>query len=179
MNALKVLISSWNGQFLIDVREADHSEIDLENQRLREALERYKESNKGTKFHMDLNLEKNHTWQDVLESVNDAARQYENPEGHWGKIRKALRKFGTNHKAFDAWAKTLPNQSQYFSVLCGGLQLIIGVCSATYNECAVSLRTLTGCRSPSRCEDGSHRCTHRHSHFIIKNSCRDGHIRAF
>lgn len=70
-----------------------------------------------------------HTWDEVLAEVDHIACQYKDIAGFWAKIRKGLRKFGDNDSAFDAWTELLPTQSLYCSVLCGGLKLVIRVCS--------------------------------------------------
>ena len=68
-----------------------------------------------------------HTWKEVLEEVDVASSQYNDPSGFWGKIRKVFRRGGDNAGPASAWLALLPTQSEYFSVLCGGLKLIIGV----------------------------------------------------
>jgi hypothetical protein len=77
-----------------------------------------------TKSSLSNNL---HTWNDVLAEVENASKQYNEPEGTWGKIRKAFRKSGDTAVSTSAWLALLPAQSEYFSVLCGGLTLIVGV----------------------------------------------------
>jgi hypothetical protein len=59
--------------------------------------------------------------------MDNASELYNDVPGRWGKIRKGLRKFGKTNAAFAAWAELLPSQSEYVSVLCGGLKLIFGV----------------------------------------------------
>lgn len=120
-------ISLIDRVFLTKLREDELPTVELEKQQLREAIAKYQERTQGTKFHANLDLDKVHTWDEVLEAVNEASQQYEEPKGHWGRIRKSLRKFGRDSRAFDAWAQTLPSQSQYFSIICGGLKLIFGV----------------------------------------------------
>lgn len=68
-----------------------------------------------------------HTWRDVLAEVDDASKQYNEPDGVWGKVRKAFRKSGDKAVSSSAWLVLLPASSEYFSILCGGLTLIIGV----------------------------------------------------
>jgi hypothetical protein len=68
-----------------------------------------------------------HTWSDVLEEVDNALKQYNKPDGEWGRIRKAFRKSGNKAGPASAWLALLPTQLDYFSVLCGGLSLITGV----------------------------------------------------
>ena len=68
-----------------------------------------------------------HTWEEVLEEVDKAAQSYNDNSTGWGKVRKAFRSVGNNEKVFAAWLNLLPAQSQYCSIICGGLKLIFGV----------------------------------------------------
>jgi hypothetical protein len=45
----------------------------------------------------------------------------------WSRIHLAFRKLGDGQGAFEGWLGLLPTQSQYMSVVCGGLKLIIKV----------------------------------------------------
>ena len=101
--------------------------VEEEKQRFKQAVEKYQSSTAGSKYYTRLDLNQLHTWEEVLESVNDASERYNDVTGYWGKIRKAFRRFGKNNQVFQAWAELLPSQSQYFSILCGGLKLIFGV----------------------------------------------------
>jgi len=91
------------------------------------AIETYENSTQGSKYKTNIVSEATHTWEDVLAEVNAASERYNEVSGFWGKIRKGLRRFGDNNQAFDAWAGLLPSQSQYLSILCGGLKLIFSV----------------------------------------------------
>ena len=75
----------------------------------------------------EIDWEHTHTWEEVLKEIEEAASLLNDSSGSWGKVRKVFRSIGTNHKVFQAWLEFLPNQSQYFSIVCGGLKLIIGV----------------------------------------------------
>jgi len=87
-----------------------------------------------------------HTWSEVLQEVENASNQYDEPDGAWGKIRKAFRKSADKADIASAWLTLLPNQSEYFSVLCGGLKLIIGV--SVYTAAATSHSADKGSRQP-------------------------------
>ena len=93
------------------------------------AIETYEKATKDTKYKTNIISDATHSWEDVLAEVNAASERYNDVSGFWGKIRKGLRSFGNNNRVFDAWAGLLPTQSQYFSILCGGLKLIISVCA--------------------------------------------------
>ena len=68
-----------------------------------------------------------HTWEEVLEEVEEAAASFNDSSSTWGKVRKAFRSIGSNDTVFKAWLEFLPTQSQYCSIVCGGLKLILGV----------------------------------------------------
>ena len=102
-------------------------DIEIEKQRFQEALIAYQTKTKGSRYNTNIDLNALHTWEEVLEAVDEASTQYAQIPGLWGKIRKGLRRFGKNNQAFIAWAEVLPSQSEYFSILCGGLKLIFGV----------------------------------------------------
>jgi hypothetical protein len=112
----------------IIARLSDAQDVEEQQERLRKALTLYQQRTVGTKAYIKLDVDSTTcTWEDVLETVNTAALQYDQPNGAWGKIRKSLRKFGRNNQAFSAWTELLPSQSEYVSLLCGGFKLIIGV----------------------------------------------------
>lgn len=81
------------------------------------------------KYRTNISSGQLHTWDEVIEEVNQAAKQYNDRSTLWNKIRHGLRKFGEGHSAFDAWLGLLPTQSNYCSLLCGGLKLILKVIS--------------------------------------------------
>ena len=90
-------------------------------------METYEETTKGSKYRTNILSEAPHTWEEILAEVSAASERYNDVSGFWGKIRKGLRSFGVNNQALDAWTGLLPTQSQYLSILCGGLKLIISV----------------------------------------------------
>lgn len=69
--------------------------------------------------------------------MNAASERYNDVSGFWGKIRKGLRSFGDKDRVFDAWAGLLPQQSQYLSVLCGGLKLIFSASTNALRRASV------------------------------------------
>ena len=76
---------------------------------------------------MDIRAE--HTWDEVL-SVQQRLfqdRDDADSKGVKGFWHKKVRKFSDNSESFQSWLKLLPSESQYFSVLCGGLTLVLGV----------------------------------------------------
>lgn len=111
----------------MEPRLPSYDEATKENVLFVEALERY-ENSADEKFKTHINIHQSHTWDDVLKEVSKVEDKYKNEDvkGFWGSIRKGFRKFGENHKAFNAWIGLLPADSHYVSTLCGGLKLIVG-----------------------------------------------------
>jgi len=114
-------------------------------------MKAYENTTAGTKFKTEVTDKSIHTWDDVLTEVQLAGSAYYDASGMWGRIRKAFRSFGRNSKAFEGWASLLPSGSEYFSVLCGGLTLILGVRNATawnyWCDQFLMLFVSTGCRT--------------------------------
>jgi hypothetical protein len=82
-----------------------------------------------------------HTWDDVLNLVNGALASYQDTSGPCGKIKKMLRKLGSQTDIITAWSNFLPSQSEYFSLLCGGLKIIITVRTLTMSTCQPTVLT--------------------------------------
>lgn len=91
------------------------------------------------------------SWGDVLAEMERATAQYNDPHGISGKIRKWFRKSSEKADAVNAWLVLVPSQSEYFSVMCGGLQLILGVRSRV-PDCDLSSK-LTHVQAASRMND--------------------------
>ncbi|CAA9963402.1 hypothetical protein PTMSG1_06770 [Pyrenophora teres f. maculata] len=109
-----------------------YRDVGEESLRLAQAMEEYEKvtSVDGKKKKKNSVLSKNlHTWEEVLKEVENASDRYNEPDGVWGKIRKAFRKSAEKADIASAWLTLLPDKSEYFSVLCGGLKLIIGAAS--------------------------------------------------
>ena len=67
-------------------------------------------------------------------------RDVKNSKGLRGFLHKGFRRVGDKSESFQAWLKLLPTQSQYLSVLCGGLTLLLGVPQfAVYNACRTKI----------------------------------------
>jgi hypothetical protein len=82
-----------------------------------------------------------HTWDDVLNLVDGALASYQDTSGPCGKIKKMLRKLGSQTDMLMAWSNLLPSQSEYFSLLCGGLKIIITVRASTVSVCPPTILT--------------------------------------
>lgn len=107
--------------------EEFYRDVGEESRRLTEAMEEYERIANGDGKKKSMLSKDLHTWTEVLQEVEDSSSRYNEPDGVWGKIRKAFRKSAGKADIASAWLTLLPNQSEYFSILCGGLKLIIGV----------------------------------------------------
>lgn len=119
------------GTRLIRQSEEFYKDVASEERLFKSAIETYEKTTKDTKYKTDIISDATHTWEEVLAEVNAASERYNDVPGFWGKIRRGLRSFGSNSQVFDAWAGLLPTQSNYLSVLCGGLKLIFSVCASS------------------------------------------------
>ena len=101
-----------------------YEEAEHESDRFRCLVRNYEET-AGLKYRTSIDLSDVHTWDQVLAEVNRVASRYKVTPTFWSKVRRGLKKFGENHEAFDAWLGLLPTQSNYCSIICGGLKLVI------------------------------------------------------
>lgn len=103
-----------------------YEDANVETQHFIQAVIVYEQS-ADAEHRININWEHSHTWDEVLEVVDKAAQAHHDTSTAWGKVRKAFRSVGNHHKAFAAWVNILPTQSQYASIVCGGLKVVIGV----------------------------------------------------
>jgi hypothetical protein len=76
-----------------------------------------------------------HTWDEVVLAARDAEANYlaDAKKGLQGVVRRFFRVIGDYSSAATPWIGLLPNDS-YFSVLCGGLKLVFGVCVTNFRH---------------------------------------------
>lgn len=127
MQPLKLHVVSW----LTQLSEELYKDAASEKRLFKAAIETYERTAQDSKYKTGIVSDATHTWEEVLAEVNAASERYNDVSGFWGKIRKGFRSFGVNNQVFDAWAGLLPTQSQYLSILCGGLKLIFSVRAST------------------------------------------------
>ena len=111
------------------VRRAIYKEAESRRLAFTATVERY---NADVKRHdVDkLDIRAKHSWESVLvmqQELHEQHRQAETSKGFKGFVQKKMRTFGENSETFQAWLKLLPTESQYLSVLCGGMKLLLGV----------------------------------------------------
>ena len=107
--------------------ESLYGDIESDQREFLNAMELY-EANAEPKYKLHVNMKETHSLDDVLRSIDEAKKNYDAKEaGFFGSIRKAFRKLGDNESVCNTWLGLLPGDSEYFSIICGGLKMIFGV----------------------------------------------------
>lgn len=101
-------------------------DVEREKQTLTAAIAKYEATTKGSKYRTGIDLSKATSWEDVVAEVQQAGELYKEASGPLSKIRKVFGKLGNHTDALNGWFELLPSGSEYFSILCGGLKLVVG-----------------------------------------------------
>ncbi|MCJ1401380.1 hypothetical protein MMC11_004592 [Xylographa trunciseda] len=105
--------------------EEFYKDVKLEEQSFRKAVEEYQTISPAN-IKIVIDFEKTHTMTEVWQIIDAAEQKYKlEDNSFWGRLRRAFRKLGDHNKAIGGWLGLLPEQSQYLSILCGGLKLIL------------------------------------------------------
>ncbi|RWA07424.1 hypothetical protein EKO27_g7677 [Xylaria grammica] len=100
---------------------------DVHCKQFAEVLRSFEESlpdNLKTQF----NLQKKHTWAEVVNEAHFAEIKYNkkaDKESPFGRIRGFFRILRSNSPAITNWLDLLPTESEYGSLICGGFKLIL------------------------------------------------------
>jgi hypothetical protein len=98
-----------------------------EGSSFKDALRHY-ESTARDKYKTGIDPDKEHTMAELWTVIDHTMKEYEDKKSKvWNRIHLAFRKLGDGAGAFEGWLGLLPNQSEYMSVVCGGLKLIVKV----------------------------------------------------
>ncbi|RMY93367.1 hypothetical protein D0862_09227 [Hortaea werneckii] len=117
----------WQPQQAMAAKAKDAAEevLKAHEQRFRQALQDYKDQAKPKyQADIDLRLSAHHQWDDVIGAVEALSKTQAERKDFWSSLRNKLHWFGENSSVFQQWSGLLPTQSNYFSVMCGGLKLI-------------------------------------------------------
>jgi hypothetical protein len=87
------------------------------------------EESKGTVI-KNFALSDCNSWDEVMKTMDMAAKQYEGRDSKLGKVRNAFRRIGDNASSIQAFVGLLPDGN--YKTLCGGLTLILTVLPAHY-----------------------------------------------
>jgi hypothetical protein len=91
-----------------------------------EALKSY-EAEVPVKYKTGVDVEQPHSIGDVVNQIDSALREYKSDSERivWEAVRKSFWKLSESQDALKNWIALLPSQSEYMSIICGGLNLII------------------------------------------------------
>lgn len=113
-----------------------YKDVKADEQYFLEAIEYY-DKNAEAKYKVGINMKETHSMNEVIKAIDDAKVVYDEKEqkGFFSPLRKAFRKLGENEELCKSWLGLLPGESEYFSIICGGLKLILGVsCLALFRQ---------------------------------------------
>ncbi|KAL8295803.1 hypothetical protein RB597_009127 [Gaeumannomyces tritici] len=127
--ALQSQLDGGNGMVL-PPHASERQDVQEEEERFKAFLEDYERGAKE-KYKTGIDPHGKHTIQELLDVVESAVDKYQNADtkGLWGKVRLAFRKLGGSGDVVTGWLGLLPSETEYLSVICGGLKLIIKAAS--------------------------------------------------
>ncbi|CBX93863.1 hypothetical protein LEMA_P035370.1 [Plenodomus lingam JN3] len=78
-------------------------------------------------YRVGINLSESRSMDDIVSAVKEAQKAYElkAEKGMFAPFRKVLRKIGDHHKTYQSFIALAPSQSTYFSLVCGGVVLLL------------------------------------------------------
>ena len=121
--------------FTMDIVSSDmeivqrETELQLTNTTLsfEKAVEELQKKKSSESEIAQFNLAGVHDWKEVRQVVKSAESSYLKKDSVSGKVRKAFRKVGENAKSIESFVGLLPDGN--YKTLCGGLTLILRVCT--------------------------------------------------
>ncbi|KAL0261302.1 hypothetical protein SLS55_004999 [Diplodia seriata] len=92
------------------------------------------ENEADAKYKTGVTIDDRYTMQQIWDELDDAIEKYQKKgtQGLRGRVRGVGRKIGKHSEVVEGWLGLLPTQSQYLSVVLGGLKLIIKVSAASH-----------------------------------------------
>ena len=110
--------------------ESLNDEVEQEAKLFADALKAYEEDPQvPAKYKTGIDIDHPHSIGDVIEQIDLSLTDYknENEKTVWQFIRKGWWKLGESQDGIKNWMALLPSESEYMSLICGGLNLIIKV----------------------------------------------------
>ncbi|EFX01024.1 hypothetical protein CMQ_5966 [Grosmannia clavigera kw1407] len=101
-------------------------QVSTEERLFKEAMKEY-ESTAKPKYRTGIDPEATHTFKELESVLADALKTSQPTGGAWGRIEKAFQKLGESKENLDSWLGLLPSESEYFSIVCGGLKMVVSV----------------------------------------------------
>ncbi|KAI9882570.1 MAG: hypothetical protein M1823_005680 [Watsoniomyces obsoletus] len=117
--------SSYESQRASGDRLRRQSQADRDTEDFCLAMQLFDEQLKPKGAPSDFDIHGQHTWEEVLQAAAQAEEKYDaEGKGKKGAVRKFFRKTGDCEPAMKPWLGLLPTD-KYFSILCGGLKLVL------------------------------------------------------
>jgi hypothetical protein len=140
------MLVRYRGKFtnlwvLTDISQTVFKNVKKDEEDFRAAVTIYEQQAK-TKYKVGVELSKTHSIDEVMTAIKAAIKTYDEKAEHGfcAPLRKAFRKIGNHQNTCQSWIQLAPTQSAYFSLVCGGVMLLLEVslpsrlanCSADY-----------------------------------------------
>ncbi|KAI5926704.1 hypothetical protein F4810DRAFT_653159 [Camillea tinctor] len=100
---------------------------DFHRKRFAETLQSF-ESSLPDKYKTRFDLHGEHTWPDVIREATITEMKYKKKaikESHYGKVRGYFRSLQKESVAVESWLDMLPNEIEYWRLICGGFKVIL------------------------------------------------------
>ena len=106
--------------------ESLNDELEQETRLFTEALKSY-EAEVPKKYQTGVDIDRPHSIGDVVSQIDSALKEYKNESERtvWEAVRKSFWRLSESQDALKNWMALLPSESEYMSIICGGLNLII------------------------------------------------------
>jgi hypothetical protein len=140
-------------QFADSDSECLNDEAEQEAKLFAEALKSY-ESEVPKKYKTGVNIDQPYTIGDVVKQINLSLKEYKHDGDNtvWEAIRKGFWKLSESQDGLKNWLELLPSQSDYCSLIYGGLNLIIKE-NCSFLNCQFTMtKDIIGCWTNWRCE---------------------------
>jgi hypothetical protein len=117
-------------EVLTKLSENFFKNVDKDQEDFRNAVRIYEEDAKP-KYKVGVELSETHSIDDVMTAIEATMKIYNEKaeKGMYAPLRRAFQKIG-NYQACQSWIQLAPTQSAYFSLVCGGVMLLLEVFKA-------------------------------------------------
>lgn len=104
-----------------------YQESDIHRKQFLDALEKFEKS-LPKKYQTKFDIRGKHTWNEVIEEVQNAELKYKkkgSDDGAFSKVRGCFRKLEGRAQGFETFLELIPSQNNYASPIAGSFKLII------------------------------------------------------
>lgn len=98
-----------------------------ETERFKDIMEAFIQEQPSRTVLKEFDIRERHSWSEVMEKLDLAKQAYEDKaKGRQGVLRKGARWFSDHVETIDPWVRLIPD-TDYSSVICGGLKFVFAV----------------------------------------------------